>query len=326
MCAKDTKRDVRLDSLKGFLILLVVLGHIIGEGDVIPNNPDSYWRGVRMWIYLFHMPLFALLSGYFFRRKNSAREFFKSLKGIAITLLIFQIIYLLLLYLIKREFSYEYFVRPYWILWYLLSLIFWRFFIQFTPKWLLQNPALYLAVVSLVAIVSGLFLPYGQILSLQRTLSFYPFFLFGYYMGQSQIRIYPNTNTKVFAWVVIILLSCFVFSGVLPDYSNRMLLGAYRYSVDQLPFKLLLFLCSLLMALSFFAVFIESPPLATIGRNSLFFYVYHGILIQFVLIPLFDYFCIPWNIITISFSLLAIVISLWFMSKNRLLAKLVSIK
>lgn len=54
-----TKHIAWVDGLKGFAILLVVLGHSIQ--DVIPNYDQNI---VFRYIYSFHMPLFMFLSGY----------------------------------------------------------------------------------------------------------------------------------------------------------------------------------------------------------------------------------------------------------------------
>lgn len=268
------------------------------------------------------MPLFVLLSGYFSGRKKNVREFFQSLKGIAMTLVIFQILSLLLLYFVKHEFSWEYLVRPYWTLWYLMSLLLWRIMLQFTPEKMLQRPILYLVLATILSIVTGLALPYGWVFAIQRTLSFYPFFLLGYYMSKSLITIPINTRTKVAALIVIMILSCMVFISGWPDSTIKLLLGAYCFPFSQLPVKLLLFVCSILMSLSFYVVFRECSVLAKIGRDSLFYYLYHGIIIQFILMPVFECLNISWNTLTISTCFLFIVILLWLMSKSKLLYKL----
>lgn len=61
-------REEWLDSLKGFAILLVILGHVV-SGYIDGNYfPEMYWKfyWLRSWIYSFHMPLFFLVSGFTF--------------------------------------------------------------------------------------------------------------------------------------------------------------------------------------------------------------------------------------------------------------------
>lgn len=61
----DTKREYWVDFLKGITIILVVLGHC--------DIPAVQIRPVALptIIYLFHMPLFFMISGYL---DNSHRE------------------------------------------------------------------------------------------------------------------------------------------------------------------------------------------------------------------------------------------------------------
>ena len=51
-------RDNRIDSLKGLLIILVILGHVITSLD----NVNVVNHAVMGFIYVFHMPLFILVS------------------------------------------------------------------------------------------------------------------------------------------------------------------------------------------------------------------------------------------------------------------------
>ena len=61
-------RERWLDGLKGFAILLVILGHVLSgylDAGTFPEAYGSFYP-VRTWIYSFHMPLFFLLSGFTF--------------------------------------------------------------------------------------------------------------------------------------------------------------------------------------------------------------------------------------------------------------------
>ena len=63
-----TEREKWLDGLKGFAILLVILGHVLSGYLDAGTFPEAYYSlyGVRTWIYSFHMPLFFLISGFTF--------------------------------------------------------------------------------------------------------------------------------------------------------------------------------------------------------------------------------------------------------------------
>ena len=68
MGTKHPPREAWLDGLKGFGILLVILGHVLSgylDAWTFPEAYESFYH-VRTWIYSFHMPLFYLLSGYTF--------------------------------------------------------------------------------------------------------------------------------------------------------------------------------------------------------------------------------------------------------------------
>lgn len=61
------ERDLLPDILRGFAILMVVYGHCIQEGNGYDFSTDmSYFDDkIYQFIYSFHMPLFALIAGYF---------------------------------------------------------------------------------------------------------------------------------------------------------------------------------------------------------------------------------------------------------------------
>lgn len=59
-------RDERIDSLKYCLMILVIAGHVFSQSQFSGIfGCTETWN----WIYMFHMPLFVFLSGYFSRKK-----------------------------------------------------------------------------------------------------------------------------------------------------------------------------------------------------------------------------------------------------------------
>lgn len=64
--SKSNERIVWVDVCKGICIFLVVYGHISGGlGAAGSVEHKSFWMTLRQWIYLFHMPAFFALSGFF---------------------------------------------------------------------------------------------------------------------------------------------------------------------------------------------------------------------------------------------------------------------
>ncbi len=69
-------RDTYWDVAKGLLMFLVILGHVIQLQLYSPKSGEGFWTDpLFMGIYLFHMPLFALFSGYFAAKSISKHSF-----------------------------------------------------------------------------------------------------------------------------------------------------------------------------------------------------------------------------------------------------------
>ena len=58
-------RNTQIDSLKFFLIFLVLVGHCLDINIGAKGNSVVF-----KFIYSFHMPVFAMLSGFVFRKKD----------------------------------------------------------------------------------------------------------------------------------------------------------------------------------------------------------------------------------------------------------------
>lgn len=90
-CLENVKKDriEYIDLIKGFAILLVIMGHIY-KGD----NP------IKIWIDSFHMPLFFILSGLFAKKNISFNELFiKRFKTLIIPYICFGSCIMLLMFL-----------------------------------------------------------------------------------------------------------------------------------------------------------------------------------------------------------------------------------
>lgn len=314
------KRDKRIDAIKGFLIILVVLGHVLGNDDL-----DVASKCCKSFIYTFHMPLFVLVSGYLTTIKSDINVFWRGIINIFVPLCVFQSFYFICILITGGKIGLGLLFIPYWTLWYLMSLIFWRILLQFSPKFLLKNLHLYILISLIVAVFSGL-LPNGRILSIQRTLNFYPFFLCGYFMNQKGVTQLILSKCKPF----VVASSVVVGGGILalillnlyPVDDMLLLRGADHYGFYLFPAKIYLLTCSFLSSVFLFFLFYlllsNSKVLSYIGSDSLFFYLYHGVIIKFAINPIISHFGLPQSLPFMMLYCLFIIVMLYFMSKVKL--------
>ncbi|MGP3917213.1 acyltransferase family protein [Nonomuraea sp. 10N515B] len=163
-----TARDPFFDNTKYLAILLVVCGHLIENQRDAPIAHALYFC-----VYVFHMPLFIVLTGYLSRKFTfGAGKARKLISTLAVPYVIFELAYSL-----PRLFLYGKFelslLEPYYLTWFLMSLFLWRLS---TPVWQqLRWPLLVAVVLSLVTGMSKLL----DELSMNRTFGLLPFYVLG---------------------------------------------------------------------------------------------------------------------------------------------------
>lgn len=208
-------RSAYFYNVKFILIFLVVLGHIISPfkgGDKVLFTSYSV-------IFLFHMPAFILISGFFskgFRKKGYLAASFRK---ILLPYFIFQVLYSFFYYWSDTTQSFELdLLKPHWTLWFLLSLFCWNILLYiFAP---LRWSGLFIAITigALVGYIDNL----GGYLSLSRTFVFFPYFLLGFLLKPDHIfftsqvftstRFWNNNWAHHFVW------------GVLPEGSDTLVI------------------------------------------------------------------------------------------------------
>lgn len=173
-------RDRSLDALKFVLICLVVLGHII-EKDKYTDQSKSV---LFSFIYTFHMPLFIFISGYF-SKNMTWYKFKKSFKSLAATYIIFQTLYSTW-DIIEGTFDIIHFLTvPCNVLWYLACIIIWRFLFTVISRF--KIPFAVIASFSIaIAFAMGFVHDINGVL--MRAVTFFPFFVLGYYCASGVIK------------------------------------------------------------------------------------------------------------------------------------------
>lgn len=280
------------DNLKTLLIVLVVFGHLLEY--FLHINDIFKWSYII--IYSFHMPLFAFVSG--FLSKNS--NFKKFYPNILIQFLVFNFLYvificILFIYnprLIEESLSQVNIagginplltiLTPYWLMWYLLSLLFWRILLIFFKT----KPVFLVG-----AIIIGIFFGYvninGRILSLQRTFSLFPFFLAGYFIDYYRIKEFTQSRLSrlIFYVVIIILPVAYLYIDYI-DVSIFYHSDSFKYlgftNLQGAFIRTILYIVSCLMGAVFITFIPHKHTLYTdIGLKTINIYLLHGFIIQF---------------------------------------------
>ena len=122
------ERDYFFDNIKAVLIFFVVLGHFL-----LPIHEEGILVLIKRLIYVFHMPLFVFVSGYFSKRIYKDGRFnFKKILYLIKAYIVF-VIAIQAVYAISgfRSFSEINFFSQSGAPWYLFAMIVWYLMIPF---------------------------------------------------------------------------------------------------------------------------------------------------------------------------------------------------
>ena len=278
------KRVLFWDSLKFILIFLVVLAHCIASyrpaGGI---NQASY-----NFLCTFLMPMFIFVSGMFSQIKD--RERYKTgILRIFETYVVLQIIEVgikIIPQLIHDTATLKSvtfaILTPQFGSWYLLSLTFWRLIVLYIPKdFCTKNPTIILFACIFISLFGG-FIPVGKTLSLQRTMTYLPFFFMGYYAKSVEVKKYvAKIPSSLAIGVLLSALLIYViyinndYSFILYGWSSYWSIAGFS-SFELFIARFIFFTSSIIIGLM---VMCLTPTKVTFfnqwGRITLFIYVYH---------------------------------------------------
>lgn len=303
------ERDSYFDNLKFLLIALVVIGHIIE-----PLTSSGTVKFLFTLIYLFHMPLFSFVTGYFSKRYAPT----KLLQNVAIPYIAFQVLYFLFTRYILGDISVSLsFFTPYWLMWYLLSLLMWQLVV---PMFQFRYSII---VAILVGILAGYDPSVSYFLSLSRTIYFFPFFLMGYKFNKDWFfNLMPIKPRRIISILGLICISVGVY--ILRDNIDiRLLFGSYSYTSINLNFwyagvyRLLLY--AITTIISIFILYMI-PSMTTIftffGTRTLNVYLLHGFILKLMgSYNIYGYFNNDYKMVAlvlIGFTITCILSTEWF--------------
>lgn len=258
------QRDAYFDNVKGILILLVVIGHLIEPFYLKSKFVESLYT----FIYTFHMPAFIFLSGLFFKPDLKKAFYFLKLY------LAFQFLRLGLEYFIfHRNLTLYSFLYPAWTLWYLLSMFFWYLIGYFNEKLKIS-----VTIMFAISLLIG-FIPFANsIFSFQRTFAYLGFFALGAFIN------YKNFKNKLFyiytnhIYIYIMILYCIVifFCVTKSNIPMELFFNNNPYENLGIFIRIFNFLMASIISIVLFRFTSNKNCLLTkIGQYSLWIYLGH---------------------------------------------------
>ena len=166
---KQIMREYKFDNLKFIMIFCVIFGHCL---ELINGNIS---KNIYIFIYTFHMPIFAFISGYF--AKYNPKRIIK----FTYMYLIWQTIYYLLDKFILNINTNIQYITPNWLMWYMMAIIAWTMLIKIFDTNSKTIAVLLLLFTFILSIIAGFVDSIGYCLSISRIITFFPYFLLGYY-------------------------------------------------------------------------------------------------------------------------------------------------
>lgn len=218
-------------------------------------------------IYMFHMPAFVFISGYFGKSRRS-----RSLTAI------FRLIFLYYIFnsIMGFLFGFQSLLEPKNSYWYLIALIVWRLTAYHLEKFSEINLILFA-----VAIFAGFFSTIDNTFAAARIIAFYPYYMFGYKLKceQSEAFLQERYSRRFFKGIVVLTIAGVTAFWAYHSfaYSDRDL-QMYGYSAPLGAFgRVVLYL------IAFSAIYVlrslcpekRLPLLTMFGRNSLWIFLFH---------------------------------------------------
>lgn len=269
------ERVALLDNLKGLLIFLVVFGHSL------ELFKDQYFiiQVLYVFIYLFHMPAFVFVSGYLSKNADKARN--TAFTTFFLPFILFNILWNGLAALVTWDLDQFSFLTPGWALWYLMSMFLWKISLKDLVR------IKYIIPISfIVGLGAGIFGEFNGLLSLSRTLVFFPFFLIGYFTSEDRFFKLKKPSKFFSCGIVLLALSFAIFICYFEVFPVEFLYGSDAFQTYTVPIWLGLISRALLYIIGFSFVFVLANTMTSkptffskIGRNTLPIYILHTYLL-----------------------------------------------
>lgn len=302
----EKTRDFSLDNIRFFLIFTVVFAHLLEVCRAFSGSGYIY-----QFIYMFHMPVFIFLFGYNVRYSPN-----KVIFRWCIPYIVFQSLYLLFsLFVLDIKVNFQY-TTPYWLLWYMLSCIFYQLLLPLYETTNKNRQILTLICAFIISLVIGFDETIGYYMSLSRFFVFQPWFLLGFYCKKNGILEQLVKQKKITTFVMILSAVLIGLSALLlyyTDIENGLLYGALPYIKcgGALWMRVIVSIASICWILF---LFVGVKPylnkklflITTIGQNTLPIFLLHGFFVKTLPIYLPHLLHYPWAILPLTCLMLLV--------------------
>jgi len=192
------------DNSRFACIVLVVLGHAVQR---LTYDSDIA-LSLYLVVYAFHMPAFAIISGYFSKSDAPTRtQMARVITDILVPYVIFEGLWTLTKWIVEGRATAN-LTEPSWTLWFLLALGIFRLVLPYLA--LLRWPLAWTVAVSIGA---GYFANIDSTFSLSRTLGLLPFFTLGWWLRERDIVARFGLLDRRPWWTIAGGLALFVVAG-----------------------------------------------------------------------------------------------------------------
>ncbi len=268
-------RSAYWDNIKGILIFLVVFAHILSQ---LQDRFETINATVD-YIYMFHMPAFIFISGFFGKSERS--HSFES---------IIKLIFLYFIFNSIMGFIYGFtsLLQPMYSCWYLVALIVWRITTHHIAKFKKINLILFVT-----ALFIGFYPDIDNTFAAARIIGFYPYYMIGYQLSEEKsVALINKKYIRRAADGILFLMGAGGIAFTAYQYfrytDDALLMIGYQQPIEVFG-RIVLYLTAFL---TIYALRCLSPdrkiPLVTMfGRNSLWIFILHR---PFTLM-LSDYIC-----------------------------------
>ncbi|MFV0517745.1 MAG: acyltransferase family protein [Aminipila sp.] len=267
------ERNYLFDTFRGLLIWSIPISHFTRVGGDFSQG--SLGGIVYITINVFVMQAFMFLSGYFSKNVIRARE--TAFKTFMLPYLLFTLAFYFFRYYYFGHANLD-FLKPPFALWFLFSVFLYRFFLKDLVRIKHLLP-ISIVVYIFAGGIAGLETPY---FALGRTISYFPFFLLGYYCSKDRLESFQRLKK----WQTLILGVALLGISYILAYYIKVPVAFYllkttaaevkiSWQVDIIMRILVLVLSCLWIIFMFNFLPRTKNYLTYIGMNTMPIYIFH---------------------------------------------------